>query len=294
LVIKLSDMLKHIYTFTILTLLASCGLNYTPPPTLENFASKRKMNAENYVKDQFKDSSVVFQQLTFGQTTVVKPTNYKLLDSLFNLKYNNEQRGEYDQNLENQIGNQQQVVVRDTAKVYYIEHLVYSIDNKTTSEVSFSDITLDKNAAVTKFEISEQVSFPSNLLPFYRVYLLEESNLNPGYLPSNDEQQFYNLYKEHYQVLPSAEKKDFLVHTLKLMELSSKIRSLDKDVMIRAICISKIFARPYDATIDNFTAMDGVLVDGVLTEYSAKFTSNSKTYVAQLSPFLEIIGIQTH
>ena len=285
-------MTKIIFSVLFLSFLASCGLNYTPPPTLENFAGKRKTNAENYVKDQFKDSTVTYQYLTFGQTTVVKPDNYKLLDSLFNLKYNNELRGVYDQKLEDQIGNQQQVVVRDTAKVYYIEHLVYAIDNNSTAEVSFADITMDKNATVTNFAITEQVTFPSNLLPYYKIYLVEESITHPGYLAAEDEHQFYDLYKARYQELPFAEKQDFLVHTLKLMELINKIKRLDKDLMIRAMCVSKIFARPYDPALDNFTTLDGVLVDNVLTEYIAVFTSNSKTYTARLSPFLEIMNIQ--
>jgi len=287
-------MINYFFGFILLFIFASCGLNYTPPPTIENAGSKRKMYAENYLKEQFKDSAVTFQTVLFGETTVVKPESYKFLDSLFELKYSNELRNIYDSKLETQIGNQQQIVVRDTAKVYYIEHLVYAIDDKRTAEVSFSEITMNKDGVVSNFRISEQVTFSSRLLPLYKTYLTEESISHPGYLPTNEERLFYTTYKNQYNALRLSEKSTFLEHTLMLMELVSKIKTLNKELMIRAISVSKIFGRPYDPSQDNFTAIDGVLIENELTEYIAEFSSNDKSYTIRFTPFLEIIGIQSN
>lgn len=267
-------------------------MNYIPPTTKEDASITRRKTIEQYIQDQYKDSSVTYQSLLFGTTTVVKPTNYILLDSLFAIKYSNEQNLIYDPKLDEKIGNQQQVIRQDTAKVAYIEQHVYAISTKNAAEISFADVTVTSDFKVQDFEITEQQLIKTEHIDLYSSYLQEESINVKGYSPTAQEKYFYDFYKSHYNELSIIDQAIFLNHTLKVMQVARTINTLNNEKLIKVLTIHHLFNRPLDESLDKFTSIDGMFSGEILVEYIATLKSNEKNYIVKLSPYLEILSIQ--
>lgn len=275
-----------------LFIFSACGLNYVPPVTKEDATITRRRTIEQYIKDQYKDSSVTYQSLLFGTTTVVKPTNYKLLDSLFAIKYSNEQNLIYDPKLDEKIGNQQQVIRQDTSKVVYLEKHVYAISTKNSAEISFADVTVTSDFMVQNFEITEQQLIKTEHIDYYSSYIQEESIIVKGYSPTAQEKNFYDFYKSYYNELSIVDQSIFLNHTLKVMQVARSIGSLNNEKLIKVLTIHHLFNRPLDESLDKFTSIDGMFTGEILIEYIAVLKSNEKNYIVKLSPYLEIISVQ--
>lgn len=275
-----------------LFILSACGLNYIPPATKEDASITRRRSIEQYIQDQYEDSSATYQSLLFGTTTVVKPTNYMLLDSLFAIKYSNEQNLIYDPKLDEKIGNQQQVIRQDTAKVVYIEQHVYAISTKNSAEISFADVTVTSDFLVQNFEITEQQLIKTEHIDYYSSYLQEESIIVKGYSPTAQEKNFYDFYKSYYNELRIVDQAIFLNHTLKVMQVARSIGSLNNEKLIKALTIHHLFNRSLDESLDKFTSIDGFFSGEVLVEYITVLKSNEKNYIVKLSPYLEIISVQ--
>lgn len=275
-----------------LFIFSACGLNYTPPPTKEEASITRRRTIENYIQDQYKDSSVTYQSLLFGETTVIKPTNYILLDSLFRIKYANEQNAIFDPKLEEKIGNQQNIIRQDTAKVAYTEHHVYAISTNNSSEISFADVTVSSDFKIQTFTITDQQIIKSEFLDIYTSYLQEESILYQGYSPTAQEKYFYNFYKTHKEELPLLDQTIFLNHTLKVMQVARSLKTLNNESVIKELTINHLFNRSSDNNLDNFTSIDGLFDGEILVEYVVVLVSNNTNYVLRFSPYLEIISTQ--
>ena len=259
---------------------------------MENLVVNRKKKVEAYISNEYLTQKSSYTSLLFGETTVVKPINYIILDSLYTIKYNNEKRGFFDQDLEGKIGNQKQIIQRDTSKVIYIEHHVYAVTDSAFSEINFVDVSLDPQLNVTDFTITEQHTIPKELLSIYEAYLSEESIINPNYLASGSEHNLYDFYKTHYQSLPFAEQEAFLIHTLKVFQLARTIRSTDTELILKTIGVKLVLNRNYDKTLDNYKSVDGLFVDNVLIGYIANLESGGELYVLKFSPYLELESTQ--
>lgn len=285
-------MFKH-FTFLLgIIILSSCGLNYIPTPTMENLVVNRKKKVESYISTEYEKNGLRYTSLLFGETTVVKPDNFMILDSLFNVKYNNEKRGLYEPSLEDKIGNQKQIIQRDSAKVNYIEHHIYAITDSVNAEISFADVSLDPQLNVTNFTITEQHTIPKTLLSQYESYLAEESIINPNYLASSSEHALYDFYKLHYERLSYAEQESFLIHSLKVFQLARKIKSIDTELLLKSIAVKFTFNRNFDKMVDKFTSIDGLFIDNVLQGYVATLESEGEKYVLKFSPYLELQSTQ--
>lgn len=285
-------MFKYFTFFIAIFSFTSCGLNYIAPPTMENLVVNRKKKVESYIANEYQTTGAAYKSLLFGETTVVKPLNYKLLDSLFTVKYNNEKNGVYEPSLEDKIGNQKQIIQRDTATVIYIEHHVYAITDSINSEISFADVSLDPQLNVTEFKITEQHTIPKGLLPLYEDYLTEESIINPGYLATTSEHNLYQFYKDHYNALPYAEQEEFLVHTLKVFHLARSIKSVDTELLLKVIGVKQVLNRSYDIAVDKYSSIDGLFINDQLQGYSATLESGGNKYILTFSPYLELESTQ--
>lgn len=284
-------MLNYFVIIATLIGLYSCSsLQYQAPPTAENAETKRKQAVETYITEQYKDSAVTYASLLYGEPTVIKPTNFILLDSLFNIKYKNELKGTFDPRLEEQIGNQQQVIQQDTAKVKYLEHHVYSITNNGVSEISFADVTVDSKANVVGFKITEQVIMPEKYKKLFSSYLTEESILQAPYNATVDERNFYTFYKERKDELSTADKSKFLIHTLSIMETAQKIKSIETKKLLQELTIQSIYNRSYDPAQDRFQSIDGEFLNDKLIGYAVVILLNNSPVTLRYTPYLEKIG----
>lgn len=284
-------MLRYLAGLLPLIALSSCNLHYTPPPTLENAATQRKRAVETYIQDAYKDTNLVYQSLLFGETTVVKPNNYQLLDSLYTIKYNNELNGVFDTELEEKINIQKTIIQLDTAKVLYVENHVYAVSDSMTSEVDFAEISLTSDLVVQNFQINRQVHIPRQFLPAITAYLTEESIIYPGYMPSQLEHNFYDFYKTHEQTLSDTDAEKFLIHTLKLIDIGRKIKTIETRRLLEELAVAHVELRKYDPEKDKFSSIDGVYEDGALQEYIVVLQSDTGEYVVRYTPYLELKSI---
>ncbi len=273
-------------------LLSSCGLKYEPPVTKKEVTQERQQIIENYIQKAYADSSVRYKSLFFGQPTVVKPESYKVLDSLYELKYQNELRGTFDKRLEETIGNQKNVIIQDAPNLRYVEDHVYAIIAPINSEINFSDVEVNGKNEVTGFKIKTQQTIPTEFIDVYQIYLGRESFMHPGYLATNEEQQFYTEYEDHMNTLPSSEQNEFLVHTLKIMFIAQKLRTLDKETLLKELSIAHLYNRKYNPETDTFISVDGVLVDKVLSHYLLLLNAEKNKLLFKFSPYLEQLSIE--
>lgn len=285
-------MLKYLVGILVLILFASCDLHYTPPPTLENASTQRKRTVEQYISDSYKDTSLTYQSLLFSETTVVKPENYKILDSLYLLKYNNEQNNVYDPQLEEKIAIQRTIIQLDTNKVTYVENHVYAISGALETEIYFADIGITNALKVTDFQIERQLTIPTEFIPEFTTYLTEESIVYPGYLPSQLEINFYTFYKEHEQTLGIAEAEDFIVHTLKLIHLGRNLKTIESRTLLQELSVKHASLRKYNPEQDTFSAIDGLYENTVLLEYVVVLKNPDGEFVLRYTPYLELKSIQ--
>lgn len=275
-----------------LILCTACGLNYVPPETMENNSVQRKEAIEAYIGKSFKDSTASYHTISFGETTVVKPTNYKLLDSLYLLKYTNERQGSFDPELEEKINIQRNIIATDTNKVKYIEHHIYGISNDLETEIDYVDVTIYSNLTITDFQITNQYHIPTALLNEFKTYINQESILYPGYLPSGLDRDFYDMFSARFNELPLAEQNEFLVHTLKIMDLGGRLQTMEKQILLKELAVLQVELRKYNVETDIFQSVDGVYENSLLIEYILKFTSPSGSYMVKYSPYLELKSIE--
>lgn len=206
-------------------LLLGCGLKYVPTETRESFFQRRQGIIGNYILAQMNGQTLTYTPIAFGKTEVLKPLSYKLLDSLYEQKYQNEGNSFVDKKLEERISNQRLVAVNDTSKVLYVENHVFSLGNTDTVTFYNTLFQLTSDLKITDVKIKQSTYLPAKYSALYRKYLFEESFLSAVNLTNDNELKFYGKYKDELENRSIAQKDAFVLHTLKLMELSAQLRT---------------------------------------------------------------------
>jgi hypothetical protein len=273
-------------------LLSACGLKYTPTETREDLAAQRKNSVSQYIRDSYKDSSVVYQSLVFGQPTLIKPYHHRQLDSLYEIKYANELSGRFDKNLEEKINNQKIVVANSNEKIKHIEHHIYSIQSKDISNIYYADIHFDSKNTVTEFLITQTYQFSSNLLAIFKSYITRESILFPNYGPTSDEQAFYDFFETELTTRPSYRQNEFMTNMLNTLLLARNIRSIETKMLLQHLSVIYAENRQYGSQIDVFHSINGVWENEQLLKYEISFTTPAGTFNGVFSPYFELILLE--
>jgi hypothetical protein len=222
-------MNRFVSRFSALSILilvvSACGLHYTPPESPESFLDRRHNACEAYMKKNLGDS-IVYSSIAFGETVVLKPASFRSLDSLYQQKYNNEKNGTVDKELDEIIEGQRMIVQNDTNKVFYKEYHVFSIKEGDSLRIVQSEFKLDQGAMVRDFKILESVLIPRKHNERYKQYLFNESFIYPGIFATEEEERFYNFYKSPLAELSPLEKDNLINHTLNLMEIGYKKKTV--------------------------------------------------------------------
>lgn len=240
------------YSFLLVSLVASCGLKYTPTETRESFFQKRQEKISDYILNQMNGQTLSYTSIAYGKTTVLKPISYKALDSLYELKYQNELKQFKDIRLEEIINNQRQIALNDTAKVLYLENHVFSLGNSDTIVFYNAIFQLTSDLKVTDVTIKQSVNLPAKYSGLYQKYLFEESFLSAVNLASEQEKKFYQKFKDELENRSIAQQDAFVLHTLKLMELSNCIRKTSNRELLNELAIeilTKICANPTNTKV---------------------------------------------
>lgn len=231
----------HFFFFLfILYLLSSCGLKYVPTETPEEFETRRHLAVENYVEQSLASQDLIYSSVAFGETTTLKPQSFKILDSLYAVKYANEQNGKLDGKLEEQIEIQRMIVQNDTNKVSYIEDHVFSLSHGDSIDFYSGFFQLNSVLSVIDVNLKESIYVPNRFGELYKIYILEESFFYPGNLPNGEELNFYTFFKQGAAELSGSEKDEFILHTLRLMELA-KVRYSIKTIDLMKIQVTRKF-----------------------------------------------------
>lgn len=225
--------------------LFSCGLKYIPKESPEQLETRRHQVIENYIKNEYSEDSLHYKSIAFGPSKIIKPETYQRLDSLYEIKYDNEKKGKVDHNLEILIENQRNIALSDTNKVMYVENHFFSHSSKDTITYYNSFFRLDHDLAVREVNIQESTVLPKKYEEEYKIYLFEESFLNPGYLATSEEQSFYSLFKDHTSGLAPEPKEKFIVHTLNIMNIASNAHTLRTETILTRLVTKKYIGNSY-------------------------------------------------
>lgn len=231
---------KLCFSFLVLTVLGSCGLKYVPTETPEQFEARRHSAIENFIRTSLNSDSSFYNSEAFGEITVVKPESYKFLDSLFELKYEQEQKGITNKELNEQIESQKLKIELDTNRLYYLEEHVFSLKRKDSSEFIISKVLLDKKMNVERFEVENIIEIPNKCRTYYKQYLFNESFIYPGIQATEEENRFYNFYREGIGSTSNSEGDEILSRMLQVMDLAYKKKTLQTTEILKYLARTKI------------------------------------------------------
>lgn len=270
--------------------MSACGLKYEPTETRENLAQERKNAVGEYIRDSYKDSSVVYQSLVFAPPTLIKPYHHRQLDSLYEIKFENEQRGKVDKQLEEKINNQKIVIENSSEKIKYIEHHIYSIQTEGIANVYYADIEFDSKSKVSNFTITKTYEFPSNLLSIFKSYVTRESIVFPNYGPTNEEKAFYSFFEEELERTPVYKQNDFMANMLSVFSLARNIRTLETKSLLQNFAVIHTEKR-LSSQVDVFHSINGVWENEKIVAYEINFTTPAGTFFGVFSPYFEFISM---
>lgn len=212
--------------------LSSCGLRYEPPVTPESSQQDRRYLIERTIEQEFASLHKTYQPIGYGETVKIKPVSYLKLDSLFAQKYELERTGRRDVNLDEAIKKQQIICKNDTNEVLYLERHVFTLEGEDGADILSGDFYITKNNELKDVQFTETYKINKDYINYYKLYAFEQPFLGGNY-PSNEEQDFYALYKEE---LHNRTKKDeFLENTLRLMQIAYYKRSLETQTLLKEL-----------------------------------------------------------
>lgn len=284
-------ILKSSIILLLLSAVASCGLKYIPTESPQTFEQNRRTAVENYVAANIGNQKTVYTSIAFGETQTVKPLSYKLLDSLYAIKYLNEKKQIIDYDLEAKIERQRLIALNDTNKVIYIEDHIFSLGTGDTIEIYSGLFQMEKDLIIDDIIITESVFLPKRYSELYKVYLFEESFMNLGNYPTGEELKFYAFFKAPLPELNKAEKDAFILHTLKIMDLAKKKYSLKTNDLLKQLTTQKFLGGSYANYTESFSTIQEQvqkddqgkeIVTGYTLDYSYTDKSNLSTYLYRM------------
>lgn len=294
--------LPRYFPLVALVLVTSCGLKYVPVESPQSFEQRRQDAVEKYVISQLASENLPYASIAFGESQVIKPVSYKLLDSLYLIKYNLENQGRFDKELEQKIENYRIIALNDTNQVLYIENHIFTLGKGDTLEFYSALFQMEKDLEIDDVILQESVFLPAKYKKAYLSYLFEEAFILPDYAPTEEELNFYSYFKNALPSLSKAEKDPFILHTLKLMQLAARIKSTTTSALLKAQTTDLFHGKSYAILNEQFSpilenkevnSLNEQTITGYTFTYS--FTRNgtnslseSTTYAMEYDAYLRL------
>lgn len=260
-------MLRTFSFFLLIGSISACGLKYEPQTMPEDQKLNRQKAVELMVEQEFSTKGMTYKSLAFGQTAVLKPQSYKVLDSLFAEKYKLEQEGRNDRYLNEAIEVQQIICQRDTNTILYRENHVFSLTYRDTAQIINGIFDLNKNNELKNVKFEEAVYIDKELVPFYTYYLFEGSFLYPGYSAETRETAFYRFYREKLAVLSGSQKDTYLEHMLRLMSYAKRKKTLENTTLAKEVVKQVVHKGSNEYKEENFPRIDALYEGNRLVGY---------------------------
>lgn len=231
---KLRFHLKFIPLLSILLILVSCKLNYTPPPTMYDVTMQRRTALENQLKKDYATINKTYTSLAYGEVVKVKPISYIKLDSLFEKKYQLTQRNLSTNEVDAAIDYQKLIIDKDSATISFLETHFFQLQEKQLFEFIIAQIAINKKNEITQMTQLDYFVADSIDAPMAQFYMKEESFTqqfdDPD--PTYAEKKFYNLMKQKAANLIGEEKIDFLRHVFYVMWICNKSNRLNNTLIL--------------------------------------------------------------
>ncbi len=238
-------------------LASACGLKYVNVESPESFKIRRHAAVEQHFENEMKSVGKNYESHAFGQTQILKPSSYKILDSLYMIKLNNENLKKIDANLENQILSARQIAQSDTNKVIYVENHFFSVQDGDTVNFYQAMVNVSSALKIQEIEIFESIELPQKHMDYYLIYFFEESFLNKGFYAEPKEIEFYNYIKSGLESESSIEKQAIIFQTLEIMKLANENNSIQFNDLIRILTTRNFHGKSYAEINEEFSEIIG-------------------------------------
>jgi hypothetical protein len=217
-------------------MLYSCAIPYTPVQTFEDTQVAREKKIEAFVNSEIlqeRKKLDVYESLAYGQLIVYKPPSFLILDSLYDVRYQLSKAGKDREiiqlGLDQHIEKQRQLAQADKDELRYeIEH-IYSIRSQGQYTITSRYFYLDHKDSVLLTSKHYEYSIPRGTYSQLKNYLFEMHFTSPRemYILRN-EQQFIQTFKtKEREYIGTDEHEQFMRHTLQLMEIASRLSTVD-------------------------------------------------------------------
>lgn len=297
---KFTFMFKSCCSLAVLILiLQSCGLNYVPQEIPENKELERQRVIESSIKTDFEPKKMTYEGIAFGETTIMKPRSYQRLDSLFEVRYRLEQNGKTDRKLEEEIGIQRIICQTDTSQIVYLVEHVFGLISKDSCQIMNGNFALNGKSELIDVEFAESFFIDTELLPYYKAYVLNESFIYLGSEVYQQESEFYTAYKSYTATLSGNERSKFIEQTLRVMLYANKNKSLETKGLIKTATRYIVNGNSPDFKDEKFIKIDQLVDDkgntkNYIVEYQVDITNiNAKFethfYTILFDPFLQVV-----
>ena len=284
----------------------SCGLKYTPTPTLEERRKQREQIIEKYIHENIKENKS-YESLAFGPLTVYKPEEFHRLDSLYDVKFKYEEEGrmkEFERTgLQDEIDQQIELAAKVKDKITYeLEH-IFSLQKGTELTIFHDYFMLNDDDSIMIHDPFYSYQIPLSLKRTQLNYLFELHFLSPSerYI-QDDELNFILFMKQREQELIENQRdlSKFMTHVLTLMDIARRAGSVDFVDLTKAIANQYIKSKYKGSVVSEF----GSLIvkedaNGQVEEYQldVRFRTNLEGEEVEIksefkfSPYLEPLNV---
>lgn len=293
---------QNLIYISIIGLFFSCGLKYTPIETPIDKEKNRQDILKDKLKADFNNNGLNYLSYGFGQTSILKPPSYFKLDSLYQVKYENEKQGMIDKKLEEKIQIQKNILSNDTNQVYYILNHIYGVQDSSLFTIFHSDFYMDRQSKINMIEIRESAKIERKLATYYKAFKLKESFLYLNQDADEAELAFYEFYEEELTRLNGVEKDTFLNFMLNLMREANRAYSLDKTFLIKEMVRLNVQGQTRNYMDEKFEKMEEFYDENnklnfysIIYRYSIKKPDKLieiKKVQVFLDPYLRLIEIK--
>lgn len=302
---KISAVYILIISFLSFTLVSCYPSSYQTPQKMNwrveqrNEAIRKAVKKELTVGQRYIDYG-------FGTERIIKPTSFRRLDSLYAVYYEEEQRAGSSRNalakLKNEIELEKEKVQADTIHFQYEKEHFFGFASGDSTTIMLSKFLLNAQYEVIYVDIQYIFTVHNTLSKYYQSYVRRESFVDFGYLPSREENDFYNFFDGIAEQITNAETKGmFIGHTLHIMRAANQQRGMQTEPLIKQHIINIVTGNVKDykpmkwsKIYTNLDENDGLISYEVDHEWSYKdkfdmLHEMRRTFV--LNPYFEITEV---
>lgn len=238
------------YVISILFLLNGCGLSYVPVETPEAFHFRRQEAIKNYCESTFNKTGAIYSPIQFGESELIKPAEFRLLDSLYNVKYALEKQRKSDEKLEEDIRFERARLQQANISPIYLEEHLFSVKERDTITFYFCTFQLTKEIQIEDVQIEQSIRISARDEDRYYRFLSEDALFYSADI--NEEKAFYTYFKDKADQLTGVELDQFIDHVMRLMESIEFMQSTDPKTIVERMLSGALQGKSYKQQATNF------------------------------------------